>query len=52
MNEQNLTTVQKLEVFYNLTKEVNLKYNEHAILQQYFTELKGLLEEIKVNETE
>jgi hypothetical protein len=47
MNEQNLTPEQKLEVMYKVTREVNLKFNEHAILQQYFNELKELL---KVNE--
>jgi len=40
METQELTLVRKLEVMYTLTKQVNLKYDEHAILQQYFEELK------------
>jgi hypothetical protein len=43
MNEQNLTLEQKLDIMYNLTKEVNLKYNEHAIIQQYYNEIKESL---------
>jgi len=39
MNEQTLE--QKLDIMYNLTKQVNLKYDEHAILQQYYQELKN-----------
>jgi hypothetical protein len=49
METQELTLAQKLEVMYTLTKQVNLKYDEHAILQQYFEELKKELSKEDVN---
>lgn len=49
METQELTLAQKLEVMYTLTKQVNLKYDEHAILQQYFEELKKELSKENVD---
>lgn len=49
MEQQTLTISQKLEAIYLVSRTAKLTYEEHAILQQYFEDIK---KELKTSEEE